>query len=56
MKKLFLDSCTKTAFSFDNALYEQWCADGVIPWTSISQYYSKRSKFRHSDKGALWVG
>ena len=23
MKKLLLDSCTKTAFSFDNILYEQ---------------------------------
>ena len=27
MKKLLLDSCTKTAFSFDNVLYEQ--CDGV---------------------------
>ena len=24
MKKLLMDSCTKTAFSFDNVFYEQW--------------------------------
>ena len=38
MKKLHLDSCIKTNFSFDNVLNEQ--CDGVIPGTSISQCYS----------------
>ena len=33
MKKLFLDSCTKTAFSFDNALYEQ--CNGVPMGSSL---------------------
>ena len=33
MKKLLLDSCTKTAFSFDNALYEQ--CDGVSMGSSL---------------------
>ena len=33
MKKLLLDSCTKTAFSFDNVLYEQY--DGVSMGSSL---------------------
>ena len=33
MKKLLLDSCTKTAFSFDNVLYEQ--CDGVSMGSSL---------------------
>ena len=33
MKKLFLDSCTKTAFSFYNLLYEQ--CDGVSMGSSL---------------------
>ena len=33
MKKLLLDSCTKTAFSFDNLLYEQ--CDGVSMGSSL---------------------
>ena len=33
MKKLLLDSCTKTAFSFDNILYEQ--CDGVSMRSSL---------------------
>ena len=33
MKKLLLDSCTKTAFSFDNALYEK--CDGVSMGSSL---------------------
>ena len=33
MKKLLLDSSTKTAFSFDNILYEQY--DGVSMGTSL---------------------
>ena len=33
MKKLFLDSCTKTAFSFDNILYKQ--CDGVSIGSSL---------------------
>ena len=33
MKKLLVDSCTKTAFSFDNALYEQ--CDGVSMRSSL---------------------
>ena len=32
-KKLLVDSCTKTAFSFDNALYEQ--CDGVSMRSSL---------------------
>ena len=35
MKKLLLDSCTKTAFSFDNVLYEQ--CDGVSMGSSLGQ-------------------
>ena len=33
MKKLLLDSCTKTAFSFDNVLYEK--CDGVSMGSSL---------------------
>ena len=33
MKKLLLDSCTKTTFSFDNLLYEQ--CDGVLMGSSL---------------------
>ena len=33
MKKLLLDSCTKTTFSFDNLLYEQ--CDGVSMGSSL---------------------
>ena len=33
MKKLLLDSCTKTAFSFDNVLYEE--CDGVSMGSSL---------------------
>ena len=34
MKKLLLDSCTKTAFSFHDVLYEQ-CDDGVSMTSSL---------------------
>ena len=33
MKKLLLDSCTKTTFSFDNLLYKQ--CDGVSMGSSL---------------------
>ena len=39
-----MDSCIKTAFSYYNEQCIKWtvwwCINGVIPWTSISQYYS----------------
>ena len=37
MKRLLLDSCTKTAFSFDNVLYEQ--CDGLSMWGHLWDQY-----------------
>ena len=40
MKKLVLDLCTKTAFSFDN-IYEQCSIDGAISGASIGNVILK---------------
>ena len=40
MKKLVLDLCTKTAFSFDN-IYEQCSIDGAISGASIGNVIPK---------------